>query len=236
MHDDRAPTGVATRIRILLVDDHQLLLWALRKAFGDVESGIAIVGEAANAADALTLARLTRPDIVLLALDMGKAGLDLIPKLLQDSALHVVGMAGASDVNVSDQAVVSGARGLLRRQDSIDVIVKAIKRVNAGELWLDRTATGRIFSTLSRKDAPDPELLRIASLTVRERKIIATFGSMASARHRKLADLLNMSEHTLRNHLSHIYAKLGVSGQLDLYMYAQRHGLVETAPLQIAIR
>jgi len=236
MHDDRAPTGVATRIRILLVDDHQLVLWALRKVSDDDESGITIVGEAADVADALGVARLTRPDIVLLALDMGGAALALIPKLLQHSALHVVGMVGVSDVRVSDQAVVNGARGLLRRQDAVDVIVKAIKRVHAGELWLDRTATGRIFSTLSRKDAPDPELLKIASLTGRERKIISTFGSMANVRHRKLADLLNMSEHTLRNHLSHIYAKLGVSGQLDLYAYAQRHGLVETVPLQITMR
>ena len=232
-----ATAAVTTRIRILLVDDHQLMQWALRKFFENAEFGITLVGAAASAADALRLVRLTRPDVVLLALDMGKAGIDLIPKLLHDSDLQVVVMAGVSDTKVSDRAVLDGARGLLRREDSIDVMVKAIKRVHAGELWLDRTATGRIFSTLSRKGAAiDADVLKIAALTTRERKIIATFGSMASARHRKLADLLNMSEHTLRNHLSHIYAKLGLTGQLDLYVFAQRHGLVEPVLPKLATR
>ena len=229
-----ATTGV--RIRILLVDDHQLMQWALRKFFENPDFGIALVGAAATGADALRLVRLTHPDVVLLALDMGRASIELIPKLLLDADLHVIAMAGVSETRVSDRAVLDGARGLLRREDSFDVMVKAIKRVYAGELWLDRTATGRIFSTLSRKGEMDADVLKIAALTRRERKIIAMFGSMASARHRKLADLLNMSEHTLRNHLSHIYAKLGLSGQLDLYVFAQRNGLVDPVMPPLAIR
>jgi two-component system nitrate/nitrite response regulator NarL len=222
-----ATTGVTTRIRVLLVDDHQLMQWALRKFFENSDSGISLVGAAATTTDTLRLVRLTRPDVVLVALDMGRASVDLIPKLLHDRDLHVVAMAGVSDTRVSDRAVLDGARGVLRREDSIDVMVKAIKRVYAGELWLDRTSTGRIFGTLSRKGEMDANVLKIAALTRRERNIIAAFGCMASARHRKLADLLNMSEHTLRNHLSHIYAKLGLTGQLDLYVFAHRHGLVD---------
>jgi DNA-binding CsgD family transcriptional regulator len=67
--------------------------------------------------------------------------------------------------------------------------------------------------------------VKIASLTQRERNIIATLASVASARHRKIADVLDMSEHTLRNHLSSIYGKLDLSGHFELYLYAKQHGL-----------
>ena len=79
---------------------------------------------------------------------------------------------------------------------------------------------------LTQDDAPvDPDSAKIASLTLRERNIIVALGRAASARHRVIADLLGMSEHTLRNHLSKIYSKLDVTGHFDLYLYARRHGL-----------
>ena len=223
-------TGSSKPIRVLVVDNHQLVVWGLERIFESADCGIKTVGTAGTAIDALQLARQTHPDVVLLSLDLGKASLDLIPKLLKNRQLRVVAMTGMSDAKVSDRAVLNGARGLSNRKDPIDAIIKSIKKVHDGELWLDRATTGRIFSRLSLNDAPNPEAARIGALTKRERKIIATMGSMASARHRKIADLLSMSEHTLRNHLSHIYTKLELTGHFELYLYAQRHGLANTAP------
>jgi DNA-binding NarL/FixJ family response regulator len=71
----------------------------------------------------------------------------------------------------------------------------------------------------------DPDSNKIESLTLRERNVIVALARAASARHRVIADLLGMSEHTLRNHLSKIYSKLDVTGHFDLYLYARRHGL-----------
>jgi DNA-binding CsgD family transcriptional regulator len=78
-----------------------------------------------------------------------------------------------------------------------------------------------------RKDDPakDPEKRRLASLTEREADVIRTLVTKPGADNRKLANSLNIGEHTLRNHLSRIYDKLGVPNRLELYVYAQRHGL-----------
>jgi len=144
--------------------------------------------------------------------------------------VRVIALAHVHDEQVSDRAVIGGARGLLHQEDSVGTIVKAIRKVHAGELWLDRATSGRIFGLLTQDDASvDPDSAKIASLTLRERNIIVALGRAASARHRVIADLLGMSEHTLRNHLSKIYSKLDLTGHFDLYLYAKRHGLDQAA-------
>ena len=216
----------AAPIRVLVVDDHRLVVWALEKLFATLDSTIVVVGKAASAAEALRLVREKRPDVVLLGLDLGAVSLNLIPKLLRLRELRIVAMTSEADPHVADRAVLSGARGLLRREDSTDAIVKAIRKVHEGELWLDRTTSARIFGLLTQDDAPaDPDAAKIASLTRRERNIVVTLAGIASARHKEVANLLGMSEHTLRNHLSKIYGKLEVSGHFELYLYAKRHGL-----------
>lgn len=227
MRRARTPSKPSTAsIRVLLVDNHQLAVWGLEKLIEANAPEIVVVGKAANAADAARLARQIRPDVVLLCLDMGSTSLNLIPKLLKQRQLRVVVMTSTNDTRMSDRAVLSGAHGLLRREDPVGAIIKSIRKVHDGELWLDRVTTGRVFDMLThREEQPDPDAAKIAGLTARERHIIATVVRMPSARHRKIADLLNMSEHTLRNHLSKIYAKLELSGHFELYLYAQRHDL-----------
>jgi len=220
----------AAAIRLLLVHDSQLVAWALEKLAEAAGSGIAVVGKIDNAGGALQAARQIRPDVVLVGLGLGNPALNLIPKLVKLRQLRVVAMAHVHDEQISDRAVIGGARGLLRQEDSVGTIVKALHKVHAGELWLDRATSGRIFGMLTQDDAPtDPDAAKIASLTLRERNIIVALGRAASARHRVIADLLGMSEHTLRNHLSKIYSKLELTGHFDLYLYAKRHGLDQAA-------
>jgi DNA-binding NarL/FixJ family response regulator len=217
-------------IRVLLVDGCQLVVWALERLFEPESTGIVIVEKTGNAADALRTALRIQPDVVLLGLDLGSAALGLIPKLIKQPHIRVVVRAATADPEISDRAMLFGARGLLHNEDPIDVIIKAIRKVHAGELWLDRATSGRIFGLLTRHDVPsDPDTVKIASLTIRERNIVATLAHVGSARHRKVATLLGMSEHTLRNHLSRIYGKLELTGHFDLYLYAKRHGLDQSA-------
>lgn len=220
----------APAIRLLLVDDNQLTIWALEKLVESAGGEIAVVGTANNAGDALRLARQIQPDIVLLGLWLGSAALDLIPNLIKLPKLQVVVLSHLADGQVSDRAVLGGARGLLRCEDPVDLIIKAIRKVHAGELWLDRATSGRIFGLLTRDNGPaDPDSAKIATLTLRERNIILTLVRVGSARHNAIADSLGISEHTLRNHLSKIYGKLDLSGHFDLYLYAKRHGLDQAA-------
>jgi DNA-binding NarL/FixJ family response regulator len=220
----------AEAIRLLLVDDNQLAVWALEQLAESAQSGMVVVGKTDNAGGALQAARQIRPDVVLVGLGLGNPALNLIPKLVKLRHVRVIALAHLADEQISDRAVLGGARGLLHREDSVATIIKAIRKVHGGELWLDRTTTGRIFGLLTQDDAPaDPDSAKIASLTLRERNIIITLARAASARHRVIADLLGMSEHTLRNHLSKIYGKLELTGHLELYLYARRHGLDQGA-------
>ena len=113
--------------------------------------------------------------------------------------------------------------------ESAETILKAIRKVHEGEIWLDRTATGRIFLELSRNkanEALNPEQKKIASLTPRERQIVAEIGSDAAAGSKQIAERLHISEHTLRNHIASIYEKLEVSSRLELFAYAGKHRIL----------
>jgi two-component system, NarL family, nitrate/nitrite response regulator NarL len=97
--------------------------------------------------------------------------------------------------------------------------------VHNGEIWLDRTSLGRVVTALSRGQKSDPEAVKIATLTPKERQIIAMIMKEKGARNKVIAAKLHMSEHTLRNNLTTIYSKLEVTSRLELYLYAASHRL-----------
>jgi DNA-binding NarL/FixJ family response regulator len=119
---------------------------------------------------------------------------------------------------------------VVTKEDTAETILKAIEKAYHGELWLDRAATGRIFVELSRRnstDKKDPHQQKISALTARERQIVIEMASDAGATTRSVAEKMCISEHTLRNHLTSIYDKLGVSSRLELWAYANKHGLTK---------
>jgi two-component system, NarL family, nitrate/nitrite response regulator NarL len=140
----------------------------------------------------------------------------------------VLVLTGMRDTAVHHAAVAAGARGVVAKEAEPELILKAIRKVHAGEIWLDRVGMQKVFSSLvSRKPAaPAVEVHPgIASLTPRERHIIHVLTSNAGAPAKQVAALLKISEHTLRNHLTSIYDKLGVASRLGLYEFAQKNRL-----------
>jgi two-component system, NarL family, nitrate/nitrite response regulator NarL len=167
---------------------------------------------------------------VLLDLDLdGHSGFEILPDLLAQRGLKALILSGHRDPLLRQQAMMLGASGFIGKDQPAQIILTAIERVQAGELWIDRASMGHVFNALTRSEPScDPEARRIASLTAKERDIIATLARSEGKPNKVLADQLGMAEHTLRNHLSAIYAKLGVRTRLALYMYALRHGLAHT--------
>jgi DNA-binding NarL/FixJ family response regulator len=112
-------------------------------------------------------------------------------------------------------------------------VIDAIERVHNGELCVDPQSIGRVFYELTsvKKQQPkaDPEAARQSSLTHKEREIIQTVVTGSGASNKALAAKLFVTEHTLRNHLTSIYQKLGVTNRLELYIYAVKHQL-DAAP------
>jgi two-component system nitrate/nitrite response regulator NarL len=216
----------------MLVDDHQSLLWGLSKLIEGAAPAFELAGIARDPDAALETARRTRPDVVLLDLDLdGHSGFEILPDLLAQRGLKALILSGHRDPLLRQQAMMLGASGFIGKDQPAQTILTAIERVQAGELWIDRVSMGQVFGALTRHEldpAPDPEAKRIANLTAREREIIATLARSEGKPNKVLADQLSMAEHTLRNHLSAIYAKLGVRTRLALYMYALRHGLANS--------
>lgn len=214
-------------IRVLLVNGHPIELWGLEKLIEGERPRMEVAGTTATGAGTRRLVREKQPDILLLDLCLSdeKAD-DLIPDLVRNTNIRIVIFTDALDLETVDRAVLNGARGVVNKQETAQTILKAIEKVHAGELWLDRNATSRIFIELSRgaeKAPPDLDAEKIAALTRKERKVFIAFAQGSGAQNKQIAAMLCMSEHTLRNHLTSIFNKLGVVNRFDLFMFAKRH-------------
>ena len=216
-------------IRILLVADHTMMRTGLR-LFLENQPDTAVVGEAADGKEALAVASQVQPDIILLDLDLnGESVLDLIPMLFAVAPqAHVLILTGVRDPTIHQRAIRLGARGLVLKEKTAEVLLQAIVKVHAGEAWLERTMMANVLDALghtSRRRQIDPEAAKIATLTAREHDVIALIGE--GLKNRQVATRLHISETTVRHHLTVIFDKLGVSDRLELVVYAYRHGLVK---------
>lgn len=217
-------------ISVLLVDDHVLVRQGLRMLLEN-HSDIHVTGEVATADEALEIAGREEPDVVLLDLDLGEnqSGLDIIARLGSlGHSPRVLVLTGIRDPEIHRRAIRLGAVGIILKEQAGEVLVKAVRCVHNGEVWIDRRMTAAIFQDFRRLSGErelDSEAARIESLTRRERELIGLvaqgFGTT------KIADTLFISEKTVRNHLASIYDKLQVSDRLELAIYAVRHKLAK---------
>lgn len=217
-------------IRVFIAEDHAITLWGLQRLIDASQPRMGVIGTATTREQLLGHPALADADVLLLDLDLaGENAADSLADLQRRCAGHVLVLTGADDAGAHRDVVLKGARGVLHKSEPAQTILQAIEKVHAGEVWLNGGLLGEVLSQLTgRSPAPrrdDPNASRIASLTTREREIIATMVRMAGAKQLAVADTLGMSEHTLRNHLTTIYSKLGVHGRLELHLYATDHGL-----------
>lgn len=220
-------------IKIILVDDHRSVLWGLDKLIEGEHPRMQVVGTATTLVEAMRLMGETSPDVIVMDIDLnGESGISAIPKIIAQSSAKVLMLTGSRDHSLHDAAILAGAKGVVEKGEDAVTILKAIEKIASGEIWLDRAATSRIFLELSIKRtavARDPEQNKIASLTPRERQIVAEISSDAAANSRIISERLHISEHTLRNHLTSVYEKLELSSRLELFAYASKHNLTKQA-------
>jgi len=213
-------------IRVLLIDDHQSFLWGMVKLIESDSPNMKVMGTASDIAEALAILEREHPDVILLDIDLrGVNSLDSMPLLRNATTAMVLILTGMRNPETHERAIMAGARGVVQKEASAEMILKAIKKVYEGEIWLDRATTARVFSKLldHSNNQVSPEAAKIATLTSREREIINVMTKQGRSTNKQIAVHLNMSEHTLRNHLSSIYSKLEVQNRLELVMYAVKH-------------
>jgi two-component system, NarL family, nitrate/nitrite response regulator NarL len=217
---------IAGPIRILLIDDHVIVRAGLRMLLEN-HDGMIVVGEAGTPAEGLRIAEREQPDIVLLDLDMGaESGLDFIPQCLTAvPPARVVILTGLRDAEAHRRAVHLGALGLVFKEKAAEVLIKAIQKVYKGEVWLDRALMATVLSERSHADErkPDAETKKISFLTEREREVVGLV--CEGLKNKQIGDRLFISEATVRNHLTSILSKLGLSDRFELALFAYRHHL-----------
>ncbi|HET9221011.1 MAG TPA: response regulator transcription factor [Roseiflexaceae bacterium] len=224
-----AVTAIPTQfIRVLIVDDHVVVRAGLRLLI-ESRPGLVVVGEAANQADALLLAAREQPDIILLDLALGaESGRDMLSDLRSTaSESRVLVLTGVRDPAEHRQAIRQGALGLVLKEQAPEVLLKAIEKVYAGEVWLDRSMLASVLGEMVVGGAqrPSTEATRIAMLTDREREVIALVGE--GLKNKQIGDRLSITETTVRHHLTSIFAKFGVESRLEMVIFAHRHGLTK---------
>lgn len=214
-----------SKITVFLVDDHRAMLWGLQRLIDGAAPRMQVVGSATTLEAALAQTEECRPHVVLLDLDVGgRSGVDAIADLIERSGARVLVLTGVRDAAVHDRAVLAGACGVVTKESLSDTILKAIEKAAAGEVWLDRAATGRMFMELSRRNGASA-VAPFDALTPREREIVREMTVDAAATTKAIAARLGITERTLRNHLSSIYEKLGVSTRVELWAFANRTNL-----------
>jgi DNA-binding NarL/FixJ family response regulator len=223
---------LARPIRVLLADDHAVTLWGLRQLIESAHPCMEVSGTAATCSELLAHPALDRTDVVLLDLGLRDAdALGCIPRLASLGPLKVVVLTGDLHAGHHRTAVMNGARGVVLKSQSTERVLQAIERVHAGEVCLDGSLMAMLLGSMPGIAAAHPPVAqdqharRIGSLTLKERQVIQAVVEHRGAKCLVVSDALGMSEHTLRNHLTVIYSKLGVQGKLGLYAYALERGL-----------
>ena len=238
----------ADPIRVLLADDHTVTLWGLRQLIESAYPRLSVSGTASTCAELLAHPALPQTDVVLLDLRLRDANaINCVAPLVNDAHVQVVLLTG--DVNPSHHrdAVLRGARGVVLKSQPTQNILDAIERVHAGEVWFDGSLMSMLLGAVpglpgpggqpghaggsgARSEPKDDATRRIDTLTPKERQVIQAMVKHRGVKNLVVADALGLSEHTLSNHLTVIYSKLGVPGKLNLYVYAIEHRLGATSP------
>ncbi|HEX3250966.1 MAG TPA: response regulator transcription factor [Pyrinomonadaceae bacterium] len=216
------------KIRLLIVNDQLVVREGLRLLIEN-HPGIKVVSMASSPAEAIEIAARETIDLIVLDLELGgRSALSCIPQLRASAkTAPVLVLTGLRNSEVHQQAVQLGAMGVVLKEDAADRLIKAIRKVYEGEVWLDRLSLGSLLSQLSTRDkaSTDPEKRKISSLTDRERQVITLIAT--GLKNKQIAERLFISHTTVAHHLSSIYSKLGVSDRLELVVYAFANKLAQ---------
>lgn len=213
-----------TRIRLMIVDDHEVVRLGMRAAF-ELENDITVVGEASNGAEALAKVPVLAPEVILMDVRMEKlSGIEACREIKSAyPTTHILMITSYTDDDAISASILAGASGYLLKNVSRAELLKSIRLVASGQTLLNPQADTRTLSRLSslsqgNATAPGDEL------TEREREVLALIARGYT--NKQIAEALFVSEKTARNHVSHILEKLGLARRSEAAAFAVEHKLV----------
>jgi two-component system, NarL family, response regulator LiaR len=215
-------TPRASPIAVLLVDDHAVVREGLR-TFLELQDGIDVVGEAADGEAAVREAERVRPDVILMDLVMPRLdGVGAMRELRRRvPETRVIVLTSFADDERLLGAIRAGAAGYLLKNAEPQEVVRAVRAASAGQTLLDPAVAARVVESIADRD----QVAGAESLTPREREVL---GLIARGRSNKLiARELGIAEKTVKTHVGHVLAKLGVTDRTQAAVIAVRTGLAD---------
>jgi DNA-binding NarL/FixJ family response regulator len=231
-HEEAVNGAMLPVIRIIIIDDQVLFRDGLANLLS-TQPDFRIAGSTDNATVAVDQIRNSAPDIILLGWPAHSARSQRILAAVQESkaATRIITIACTEGKEDVVEAVKQGYCGVLPRQCPTELLAKSIRKVHAGEFWLDRLTTAEVIRRLARKNLNNNGSTRLgvrdqsAALSQREREIVVLIAQ--GFKNKEMAERMFISEQTVKNHLHNIFDKLGVSDRLELALYAIHHRLHE---------
>lgn len=212
-------------IRLLLCDDHAMFRQGLRSIL-ETEDDLRIIGEAATGREAVRHALSTKPDVVLMDIQMPELdGVAATKAILAEAPdIHVIVLTMYRQDRYVFEAIKAGARGYLLKDAGAGDLIDSIRRVAAGETLLNAEMAASILDEFRKTEAlPVHPEHRISELTQREEDILRHLAQGAS--NQEIAERLDVSEKTVRNRMSEIFAKLRLNNRTQAALYALREGI-----------
>jgi two-component system nitrate/nitrite response regulator NarL len=212
-------------IRLLIADDHPIFRDGLRRLL-DTEPGLTVVGEAADGAETIALARQLRPDILLLDLAMPRLpGMEALREISREqSPVRTILLTASIERRQMVEALQLGARGIVLKESATQVLFKSIYTVMAGGYWVGRDSVDDLKELILRDLPAEAAAHSSYGLTPREVQMVEAIVEGNS--NKEIAQRFNVREDTVKHHLTSIFGKLGVSTRLELALFAIEHRLV----------
>jgi len=214
-------------VSVLIVDDHPIFRYGLHRLL-ETQPGFAVVGEAANGLQAVTLARKLSPQVVLLDLGLpDRPGLEVLGELGgMNSGMRTIILTVAIDKANIVQAIKLGARGIVLKEAASELLIECIGTVLTGRYWVGREILSDVVQLLQHflpgRGKPNRPNF---GLSARELEVVAAI--TAGYSNKEIAQKLSLSEQTVKHHITNIFDKLGVSNRMELVLFAVSHQLVD---------
>ena len=227
--NSRVPTKA--KIRIAIADDHPIFRDGLCRLLS-LEEDFDVVAQVEDGLHVSEVLQQCDPDILLLDLNMpGLSGLAALQRLqAASSRTRVILLTASDNQHEFVQALKLGSCGIVQKQTATELLIDSIRRVHAGEIWLDSHTTAVIHRFVANEEAPPPQMPSPAVPRERERSPLSQReGEIVTLvaqgfKNKEIAEKIFISEQTVKNHLHNIFDKLGVSDRLELALYAIHKG------------
>jgi DNA-binding NarL/FixJ family response regulator len=214
-----------SEIKLLIVDDHILLREGLVSLF-TTQPGFEVVGEAGTVAEAISLSRALKPNLILMDYGLPDGtGLEATQAILaEDPNTNIIFLTVHEAEDDLFAAIRSGAKGYLLKNIPVAKMIDAIKGMMRGEAPISREMTSHILAEFARKSRPEPGNVQTEQIfTPRELDVLAQVVTGAS--NKEIADDLFVSVNTVKNHIHNMLCKLDLKNRRELIKYAEQHGL-----------